>query len=45
VCTGWGYPGGEHSTGRVMQGADLHYRYTQGVEQKTLEHNDIRDDA
>jgi hypothetical protein len=28
-----------------MQAADLHYRYTQGVEQKTLEHNDIRDDA
>jgi hypothetical protein len=28
-----------------MQGADLHYRYTQGVEQKTLKHNGIRDDA
>ena len=45
VCTGWGYIGGERAIGRGMQGADLHYRYTQGVEQKTLEHNDMRDDA
>lgn len=45
VCTGWGYIGGEHRAGRDVRGADLHYRDTQGVEQKTLEHNDIRDDA
>jgi hypothetical protein len=45
VCTGWGYIGGEHRGTCGMQGADLHYRHTQGVEQKTLEHNDIRDDG